>query len=73
MSLLAQRLRAAVDAYKAAHPDVDWDCHLVMLRSTWEDGTYSFEAVGHRYESPQDRARWNRCCAPNCSTHGERP
>lgn len=68
MSELAQRQRAAGDAYQAEHPEVDWDTHVVTLRHN-PDGTW--EGIGHQYWSEDDRARL-RCCDPgNCPTHKE--
>ncbi len=66
MSALAQQQLAAVRAYRAARPDVDWDTNVVMLLRV-SDGTY--EAYDHRYE-PEELVSW--CCDPdNCPTHKE--
>jgi len=68
MSGLAQRQLAAVRAYEAAHPQIDWDTHVVTLRHNPDD---TWEAIGHQYWSEEVRARL-RCCDPgNCPTHKE--
>lgn len=40
--------QAKIDAYKAAHPEVDWDCHEHLWTMVFhDDNTYSMEVTSH--------------------------
>lgn len=70
MSRIADQQIAAIRAYKAAHPDVDWTANIVRLKHT-ADG---FQAIGHELKDPRVEAMLDRCCAPGCRVHeGETP
>lgn len=68
MSDMAHKQLETMLAYQRAHPDVDWDHHLVYLRRN-SDG--SWEAVNHRpktvYDYEMDKATcW--CCMKEVCT-----
>lgn len=78
---LGQRLRAAVEGYEQAHPEVDWDHHVVVLRVVNWDALprdHVFEATGHRPKDPSDYEtewRWSaECCCgnPSCNDRQEK-
>lgn len=56
----------AIYAYKAIHPEVNWDTHEVVLKLL--QGSYY--ASGHRARDFKLEAQLFACCAPGCPTHG---
>lgn len=71
MSDLAQRQLAAVRAYQAEHPDVDWTTHVVQIRPTNRPYTADSDwvAVDHQPKDPL----WDEldmcCCHPDLPRH----
>jgi hypothetical protein len=66
MSEIAQQQRAAGDAYRTAHPEVDWSTNIVTLRHN-PDG--SWDGIGHRFHGPREQLAL-LCCEPDdCPQH----
>ncbi len=66
MSEIARLQQAAGDAYRLAHPEVDWSTNIVSLRHN-PDG--SWDGIGHRFHGPRERLAL-LCCEPDgCPQH----
>jgi len=70
MSVAQEQLKASRD-YKASHPEVDWNFHVVELG---RDPQGNWVALGHREWTAQDERLAAPCCGGTCPSHaGRRP